>query len=444
MNVGRLRPAFFLGDLMAIGDTALIQRANAGDLPSVLELARLLSEQGDVDAVHWLSKAADAGFGEAVAEMGLWKIVGHMMPVDTVAGASLLKQASKAGYVKANLLLATARAQGEGEPASFPEAIRSLIRAAKNGEASALRQLAFLLKPLPRFDGLRQTLYFQAARQGDAIACYFLGKILCASSEEVDRKQGRGWLKAASERGGWCATRQLNEMIGEKMIAPQVLDEVTVPWRDLPRYLDLPHDRKVPPETRLQVSPKVSEIKNFFTPEEADYVISAGEAFLAQATVNDEKLGQVEDDSRTNSFANFHFMESDVVLASLNARLVKYAGLTGKGGDPLSLLHYQVGQSYAPHYDFFDPSFPAHKAPLQEGGQRTKTMLVYLNDDYQGGETDFPEIDFRYRGTKGGLLLFDNVNEQGEPDRRTLHTGCAPTSGEKWLLSKWIRQRNIG
>lgn len=429
----------FLGKVMAVIDAGLIKRAEQGDPVSALQLARYLSDQGNADAVNWLEKASDTGFAEAVAELGLWKIVGHMTPIDQPAGVALLKEASKAGYPKADLLLATAYAQGDGMQASFPDAIRRLVQAAKKNEASALRQLAFLLKPLPRFDGLRKTLYFLAARQGDVIACFFLGKILCASKDEFDRKQGRGWLKAAADRGSWCAYNLLNEMVGEKMISPQALDEIRIPWRDLPRYLDLPHERKVTSNTQLMETPNVFEIKSFFTEDEANYVISAGETFLEQATVNDESLGQVEDESRTNSFANFYFLESDVVLASLNARLARFAGMKGKGGDPLSLLHYQVGQSYAPHYDFFDPAFPAHVAPLEEGGQRTKTMLVYLNDDYEGGETDFPDADFRYRGNKGDLMFFHNIDELGEPDRSTLHTGLAPTSGEKWLLSKWIR-----
>ena len=37
--------------------------------------------------------------------------------------------------------------------------------------------------------------------------------------------------------------------------------------------------------------------------------------------------------------------------------------------------------------------------------------------------------------------MFANVDLNGAPDRLTLHTGCSPTRGEKWLLSQWIRDR---
>ena len=67
--------------------------------------------------------------------------------------------------------------------------------------------------------------------------------------------------------------------------------------------------------------------------------------------------------------------------------------------------------------------------------------MVYLSEDFEGGETDFPELGFRYRGEKGDALLFWNVTPDGLPDAKTLHAGLAPTRGEKWLLSQWMRRR---
>ena len=66
---------------------------------------------------------------------------------------------------------------------------------------------------------------------------------------------------------------------------------------------------------------------------------------------------------------------------------------------------------------------------------------MYLNDDYEGGETEFPAIGLRYRGRRGDALLFANVDIVGNPDRRSIHAGLPPTRGEKWLLSQWIRNR---
>ena len=74
-------------------------------------------------------------------------------------------------------------------------------------------------------------------------------------------------------------------------------------------------------------------------------------------------------------------------------------------------------------------------------GQRVQTCLVYLNSDYDGGETDFPKIGVKFRGRAGEAIIFDNVDEQGHGDMRTLHEGVPPTRGTKWLLSQWIRDK---
>jgi hypothetical protein len=65
-----------------------------------------------------------------------------------------------------------------------------------------------------------------------------------------------------------------------------------------------------------------------------------------------------------------------------------------------------------------------------------------LNEGYAGGETDFPRIGYRFKGRTGDALVFGNVEPSGKPDPRTMHAGLPPTSGEKWLLSQWVRDRN--
>jgi prolyl 4-hydroxylase len=69
------------------------------------------------------------------------------------------------------------------------------------------------------------------------------------------------------------------------------------------------------------------------------------------------------------------------------------------------------------------------------------TFLAYLNDGYVGGETDFPRAGLRFKGAAGDALMFANVDLQGRPEPLSLHAGLPPGSGEKWVLSQWIRDR---
>jgi len=76
---------------------------------------------------------------------------------------------------------------------------------------------------------------------------------------------------------------------------------------------------------------------------------------------------------------------------------------------------------------------------MKRGGQRAKSALVYLNDDFTGGETEFPKINIRVSPQKGKLVLWDNTFEDGNPDHDSLHAGLPVISGTKYIAVIWIR-----
>ena len=135
----------------------------------------------------------------------------------------------------------------------------------------------------------------------------------------------------------------------------------------------------------------------------------------------------------------FWFPHQDIVTLLLRHRIAALAGHEFSGLEAAAVLHYQPGQEFRPHHDFLNPNVPAFAREIAKTGQRLTTVLVYLSDDFDGGETNFPLIDYRFRGRKGDAILFRNLRPDGTPDYDTLHAGLAPTRGEKWLLSQWIR-----
>jgi hypothetical protein len=88
-----------------------------------------------------------------------------------------------------------------------------------------------------------------------------------------------------------------------------------------------------------------------------------------------------------------------------------------------------------------DPKTPNYASVIEKQGERVITFLVYLNDDYEGGETEFPRLGLRHRGARREGLLFANALRTGEPDKRMVHAGRPPTRGEKWIVSQFIRNR---
>jgi len=119
-----------------------------------------------------------------------------------------------------------------------------------------------------------------------------------------------------------------------------------------------------------------------------------------------------------------------------------------EAGDPraqfeysLSLLSGEKAAADRPHHDYLDPNASGFAEQLRRFGQRIATVLVYLNDNYTGGQTVFPKIGLRYRGKTGDALFFTNVDRTGRADPLTMHAGTPPTSGEKWVISQWVRDR---
>ncbi len=69
------------------------------------------------------------------------------------------------------------------------------------------------------------------------------------------------------------------------------------------------------------------------------------------------------------------------------------------------------------------------------------TFILYLNDDYEGGETAFPTLGFSHKGHIGEGIYFVNALPDMQPDLRMLHAGRPTTRGEKWIVTQFIRNR---
>src|ERR1700733_1510338 len=169
-------------------------------------------------------------------------------------------------------------------------------------------------------------------------------------------------------------------------------------------------------------------------------MIGRAQPRMAPAKVIDQASGDWRShETRTNSLAMFDILAADFVLIVLHARISNATGFARRCLEETNVLHYAQGQEFGRHYDFFAPDNPAFEQEVASKGQRAGTFLIYLNDGFEGGETEFPKLGWRYKGLPGDALYFRNVLPSGAPDTQTLHAGIAPIKGEKWLLSQWIR-----
>jgi hypothetical protein len=178
------------------------------------------------------------------------------------------------------------------------------------------------------------------------------------------------------------------------------------------------------------------------SPRICQWVIERARGRLVRAQIYGAADGRARlSGRRTNTETDFNVVESDVILLLLRARIAAVTDLPTAAMELTKVLHYSPGEQFELHHDYLDPAEPGLAAEIAARGQRLATFLVYLNDDFDGGETEFPTLGLRHRGATGSALYFANVDMRNKPDPRSLHAGLAPTSGEKWLLSQWIRDR---
>lgn len=178
-------------------------------------------------------------------------------------------------------------------------------------------------------------------------------------------------------------------------------------------------------------APSVVLIRGLLLPEECRYLTSMGAQHLQPSLVIDTATGErIPNPIRTSSGMSFGPTLEDLVVNAINRRIAEATGTMVGWGEPLHMLRYRPGEEYRPHVD----ALPG------ESNQRERTALVYLNHEYRGGETAFPELGFKVRGGTGDVLVFANVLEDGRGDPRALHAGLPVTAGEKWLATRWIRQ----
>ena len=197
------------------------------------------------------------------------------------------------------------------------------------------------------------------------------------------------------------------------------------------------------PIERRHVSeqPRIRVVENLAPPAVCDWLIRQADGRLQPAAVLRAEIGGRHlSAGRTNTSVFIPLPETGVVLAFFRARLSAACGAPVANFEDASLLHYAPGQSFAPHLDAV-PDTPAYAKDIERLGRRAATFLVYLNSGFEAGETDFPRIGFRFKGQPGDGLYWSNYTPAGAPDPLTVHAGLPPASGEKWLLSQWIRER---
>jgi len=315
---------------------------------------------------------------------------------------------------------ATGQAQQRRQRGDVQGAATLLKRAEQSGDALAARELAsWLLEGrIIRRNLAEARAYFErAAALGDGRSAAIVRAFIAGGvGGPADWPRAIQLLRDAAATDPDAQT-QLT-LIENMALAPDGAPETTFPSEALSEV----------PDIRL--------FPAFFSKTECHYLIEAARPALRPSFVIDPDSGhEIPNPIRTSRGVGFPFVDENPAIHALNRRIAAVSATDVRAGEPLQVLSYAPGQQYREHSDALPNVAP--------GQQRVLTFLVYLDEDYEGGETAFPALGLQVRGRTGDGLLFRNVARDGTPDQRSIHAGLPVTRGVKHVASRWIRAERL-
>jgi len=308
-----------------------------------------------------------------------------------------------------------------------------------------------------------------AARQGNTTAMVALGKRLLVGREApFEPEEGANLITKASEWGdpdGLCMAATLrgagawvphswSQALDDLVMAAErgsadAAEQLTIVafrksfdgnpvasdhWRRLRTVIDMEEFIQPPDPTQISEAPRVWSIPGFASAATCNRLIRRARGKLRPAKMyNRQTKKESYLSGRNNSDCMFDIADSGVILLLLRVRISLVVCLPTFNMEPPQVLHYAPGQELKAHFDFV-----LEEDESGTRSERAATFLLALNDEFEGGETEFFKTGLRVRGKQGDGLFFANVRD-GRPDRDSLHAGRPVISGEKWLFSQWIR-----
>ncbi|HEX7440976.1 MAG TPA: 2OG-Fe(II) oxygenase [Caldimonas sp.] len=187
--------------------------------------------------------------------------------------------------------------------------------------------------------------------------------------------------------------------------------------------------------------PRVLVFGGLLSDDECDEMIELARQRLARSETVQTETGSSEVNAARTSEGMFFERGEFALCARIEARIAALLRWPVENGEGLQVLRYRAGAEYKPHYDYFDPAQAGTAALLRRGGQRVASLICYLNSPPRGGSTVFPDVGLEIAPIKGNAVFFSY--DRPHPGTRTLHGGAPVEEGEKWVTTKWVRERRF-
>ncbi|MEK4080792.1 2OG-Fe(II) oxygenase [Solibacillus sp. FSL K6-1126] len=182
----------------------------------------------------------------------------------------------------------------------------------------------------------------------------------------------------------------------------------------------------------LHEEPLIVKFLNVLSDEECQNLIDCASSRLERSKLAKKEISSI----RTSSGMFFEENENSLI-SEIEKRISSLMHLPIEHAEGLQVLHYEPGQEFKPHFDFFGPNHPS------SSNNRISTLVVYLNDVEEGGVTTFPNLGIVNVPKKGTAVYFEYFYNDQKLNELTLHSGEPVIQGEKWVATQWMRKKQI-
>ena len=179
-------------------------------------------------------------------------------------------------------------------------------------------------------------------------------------------------------------------------------------------------------------------LPHFLTDEECNGIVTLSDKNLRPSTITYASEG-----FRTSYTCDLSTLNDELVM-HVDNKIATALGINPTYSEGIQAQKYKVGEEFKPHTDFFEPGTEEHKQHTGPRGQRTWTFMIYLNTTPKGGGTHFMTLDKTFYPEKGKAVIWNNLNVDGSPNRDTLHWGMPVEKGNKYIITKWFREKGPG
>lgn len=179
-------------------------------------------------------------------------------------------------------------------------------------------------------------------------------------------------------------------------------------------------------------------LENFLSPGECNGLIESAQGKMTLSPLTSPVKDKKYRDSET-----CYFEKGNKLHNYIDQKISEKIGIENGFSEPSQIQHYKTGNQFKAHHDFFHPQDFDNYAGKNSiyKGQRTWTFTVYLNDVNKGGETEFVKMGIKIKPKKGMAVAWNNLHRNGDPNHHTMHCGKPVLEGEKYIITKWYRDR---